>query len=102
MYKGAEVSNRTMASAAIDMQSMRFTFSPDWFIDGYLAGMDAYHWKVVDGNGDIHLIHKGSVMVSIGGDAPPLDELDADQRTLIEGIAGPFREHLLKTTQRKS
>ena len=97
--RGAVVSRKTIALAAIEERMVTFTLGPDWKINGFVCGMDDYHWKVVDGGGNVHLIHKSQAVVTIpSGDAVvdnSLSDTSAwtdEQRAMLRPIIAPFKE----------
>lgn len=90
--QSAKTSDRTIFFAAANRLPVTFMFSETWTVTGYLAGMDSYHWKAIDTDGIVHLIHKTQAVVRIDESAMPWNLLDGDSRDVVEAVAGPFCE----------
>lgn len=92
--RGATVSRKTIALAAIEERMLTFSLGPDWKIRGFVCGMDDYHWKVVDAGGNVHLIHKGRAVVTIHSIQNSLDDegWSDEHRALLRPIIAPFKE----------
>jgi len=58
---GSYVSEKQMARAAIEGQLIKFKFTSGSAFEGYLSGMDAYNWLVVNKSGTTHIVHKTNV-----------------------------------------
>lgn len=87
------MSTKTLLSAAANALPVRFTFSQDWIVTGFLCGIDNFHVKVVEPSGEVHLIHKTHAMVTVLEGETPWTELeDETDRARIEAIAAPFRQ----------
>lgn len=76
-----------------------FTLGPSWQIHGFVCGMDDYHWKAVDADGNVHLIHKSQAVVTIVAPDAMGDNTLSDttawtdeQRALLRPIIAPFKE----------
>jgi hypothetical protein len=54
-------------------------------VEGWICGLDAFHWGVVDSSGRVYLIHKSVPSLQIGA-ACEMPELAAK-------IAGPFQSY---------
>lgn len=69
-------------------------------VNGYVAGMDDFHWKVIDDqiNDDdergVVLIHKSAPLVKIHSKPSLHDEGDFDS---LEKILAPFRAYVMQT-----
>lgn len=87
---GSAMSTKQLARTAIDgrLVTFRFPFGGET-VQGYLCGMDDFHWMVITAQGEKHLIHKGSASVihlsdvSTYSDEPLFEQL--------ETIVAPFR-----------
>lgn len=91
---GAHMSSMQLARTVIEGQRVVFTTTAAT-IDGYLCGMDDYHWMVVQATGEVVLVHKAQTpVVTIKSVKTYQDE---DRREVLEKIIGPFREHVAKT-----
>lgn len=94
------MSTKTLLKAAANALPVRFKFTQDWAVTGYLCGLDNFHIKVVESSGEVHLIHKTHAMVTVLEDGTPWPELeDEDDRARIEAIAAPFRQYAEKNAQ---
>lgn len=83
------MSSKQMAAAVLSGRKVTFTFlSGADPIEGYLAGMDDFHWFVVTSTGVKHLIHKTTVYVTISDEDTYATE---PQREALDKIVGPFR-----------
>ena len=88
------MSSKQMAYAANAGSRLSFHFGGHEVVQGYLCGMDDYHWlvaEVTEADRVItHLIHKGSVRrVQIHREDRLCDE-PAHVKAEIDGIGGPF------------
>lgn len=88
------MSTKQMAYAALGGRLLRFHLS-DAVINGYLVGMDDYHWLVaqVDEDGkDIHtdLLHKGSVTRVRISREDSLSNEDLTIKAAVQSIGGSF------------
>jgi hypothetical protein len=95
----ANTSTNTMRKAAANGSLLVFR-GPSWEIRGYLCGMDDFHWKVVDIDGTVSLIHKSQASVSIY-EAHTIEDLDTEDRETVQGIAGSFRQHCSHRDEKK-
>ena len=85
------MSSRQLARTVLDGRLLRFSLTSGSAIEGYLCGMDDYHWMVVTSSVEKHLIHKGATThVTLLDASYDTEEKHAD----LEAIVGPFRRHL--------
>lgn len=87
------MSTKQLARTVLDGKRLRFRVPADNlhhpFLEGYLCGMDDFHWMIVTPEGHTHLIHKGSASVITIGDEPAY--ADEDRHDELEKLVGPFR-----------
>jgi hypothetical protein len=87
------VSDRELARTVKDRKIVHFFFSFDSksssTITGFVCGWDSYHWKVVSPDGQVHLIHKGSLPLITIGDRQSLSDV-------VEQVVQPFRRVVLE------
>lgn len=84
------MSSKQLARTVVDGRKIALSLPyPQDKVEGYLAGMDDFHWLVLDPNGQQHLIHKGSASRITLADEPTYQ--DEPERELLERIVGPFR-----------
>lgn len=53
-------------------------------VSGWVCGMDDYHWGVVDGKGDVHLVHKSSSIT--------ITRESVELPSEAEAVVAPFRD----------
>lgn len=87
--QGSAVSTKELGRAAVEGRRLILTFTSGARVEGYLAGMDDYHWKIVDPDGGVLLIHKSAPEIIRISDAD-LDQ--AENATEIKAICDPFRK----------
>lgn len=89
--KGAAMSTKQMARTVQDGKKVHFRWHPDADgIEGYLCGMDDFHWMVVTPEGRTILVHKGSApIIDIATEATLHDE---PGRAALEAVITPFRK----------
>lgn len=54
-------------------------------VEGWICGMDAFHWGIVSANGDVTLIHKSAPSLRIG------DSIEMTE--LARKVAEPFQRY---------
>lgn len=62
-------------------------------ITGWVMGMDAYHWGVVDSIGRVHLVHKSNTLTIT---PTLLDQAPEYARTMVEPVVAPFRDTVMR------
>lgn len=88
--RGSEASDRQVHFAVKDGRHVTFRMDgPYPPLNGYVIGVDDYHWVVLDREGATHLVHKSCQWVTIG--RPMLDSESEE----IRAAATPFRERVL-------
>lgn len=92
---GSEMSAKQLARTVRDGRLVSFRFPTSEVIEGYLCGMDDFHWLVVTPAGSKHLIHKGSASIIDLSDHPSYS--DEPNRPELERVVAPFREHVEET-----
>jgi hypothetical protein len=85
------MSSKQMARTVLDGKKVTFDFGFT-SVEGYLCGMDDFHWMVVTPEGQQHLIHKGQTPLISFSSQPTYD--GEPQRRTLEKIIGPFRSRL--------
>jgi len=91
------LSTKQLVRTVLDGRILRFSFSVDHAIEGYLCGMDTYHWMIVSPDGHKHLIHKSKAsLVTLGSISYSAEDNHVD----LEKIVGPFRDWVKKTFNR--
>ncbi len=86
---GSEMSSKQLARTVIDGRILTFHLLTGDSINGYLCGMDDYHWMIVTTDGGKHLIHKGAAALIKIASEPTYDEKHRSES--IEEIILPFR-----------
>lgn len=100
--RGATVSRKTIALAAIEERRVTFTLGPGWTVDGYLCGMDDYHYKVVQPGRVVSLVHKAHAVVTIYEDGQTLRDLSQEEQDELRPIIVPFKEAMEADRRRSS
>lgn len=85
---GSHFSDRQIASAVKDGHALRVVLPNGDAIEGWVFGVDNYHWGIVDAGGSTHLVHKSAPCVSV------LDWLTMPPT--LEEIVGPFRDYVMR------
>lgn len=87
---GATTSNKQLARTVVDGRLVTFHLPGGLEpITGYVCGMDDFHWMVVTGTLEKHLIHKGAApLITLSDESTFASEHD---RESLEGVVGPFR-----------
>lgn len=86
---GSAMSTKQLARTAIDGRLVSFRFPFGSTVQGYLCGMDDFHWMIVTSQGEKQLIHKGSAsVIHLAEESTYTAEPLVDD---LEKIVGPFR-----------
>jgi hypothetical protein len=85
------MSSKQLARTVVDGKRVRFTTSAAVAVEGYLCGMDDYHWMVVTPGAEVVLVHKSAPLIEIGVAGMYASEPNLDT---IEKIVRPFRDSL--------
>lgn len=93
--KGASMSSKQLARTVLHGRLLTFRLLTGDSITGYLCGMDDFHWMVVTGEGQKHLIHKASAGLITLADTASFEE--EPLRDELEKIVGPFREFVQRS-----
>lgn len=91
--RGASMSTSQMTYAALDTRRVTAHIMPEFTIEGYLAGMDDFHWLIVDTDGGLTLVHKSAPVVRIARGSTYDEETEA-ARCLMDPILQPFIKSL--------
>lgn len=89
---GSSMSDKQLARTVIDGRMLTFRLSDGSQIDGYLCGMDDFHWLVVTETASKFLIHKGRVLYVLLYDFSAFSE--ESNFDALEKIVKPFRERV--------
>ena len=89
------MSSKQIARSVLNGHLVTFAYERMPPVIGYVAGMDEYHWLVLDPtSGKRRLIHKGlSPIIEIEESSSYL-ELDVDHLRRLEEVLAPFRRKL--------
>lgn len=86
---GSHMSTKQLAHTVKEGRKVVFHFPYEERIEGYLCGIDDYHWMIITPEGQVHLVHKGSVAVI---DLPFEKSYESEEKLeTLEGVVGPFR-----------
>jgi len=90
--RGSNFSDKQVAQSVKDRTPVRVTLVDESVVDGWIYGMDDFHWGIVDTTGDTYLVHKS---------APVLQFLSYPVLTGEEGSAvtdktEPFRDYVMR------
>lgn len=91
--RGSNFSDKQVAQSVKDRTPVRVLLADEYFVDGWIYGMDDFHWGIVDTAGDTHLVHKS---------APTLQFLSypvlkpGEGGSVIEKTE-PFRDYVMRT-----
>lgn len=92
---GSRMSTRQMVKTVMDGRLVTLALVNGQQVDGYLGGMDDYHWLIVRPDAEVVLVHKAAALtVTFAKDCRYVRENHHDA---IEKIVGPFREYVAKT-----
>lgn len=83
------MSSKQLARTVLDGKKVTFRFTSGEMVEGYLCGMDDFHWMVVTSEGRKHLVHKGSASIIDLADDPSY--ADEENHSSLEQVVGPFR-----------
>lgn len=87
------MSTKQLARTVADGRMVSFTTSTGDVVEGFLCGMDDFHWMVITPTLNQVLVHKSAPKIEIGP-ASYLDPEHDTNRTAMEGIIRPFRAAL--------
>jgi hypothetical protein len=88
--RGSHFSDKQIAQTVKDGNAVDFTLLGGSRVQGWVFGMDDYHWGVVDASGGTHLIHKAA--------AAKVSILDATHMPrAVQDVVGPFRDYVTRT-----
>lgn len=87
---GSAMSTKQLARTVFDGRKVTFSFPPSQVcIEGYLCGMDDFHWMVITPGGKKHLIHKGGAsVISLSDESTYANE---PRLVELESVVAPFR-----------
>ena len=94
--RGSSVSSKQLAYGTLKGHMAEFT-TPVGVVQGYLCGMDDFHWLVVTPEVDIILVHKAQATLvnthfkPLGIESPYASEPRYEE---LEQIVGPFRRYV--------
>jgi hypothetical protein len=90
------MSSRQLATTVVEGRMVTFHFLSDALdpIEGYLCGMDDFHWMVVTPLNEKHLIHKSAARVDLHSESTYGDE---DMYSYLEEVVSPFRDFVERT-----
>lgn len=84
------MSSKQLARTVLDGRRLTFRLNSGAEIEGYLSGMDDFHWMVVTPDGQKYLLHKGSTaLIALGDESTYKTE---PLHFEMEKIVRPFRE----------
>lgn len=86
---GSEHTRKQIAYTVLNGQQITFFVGDGREIDGYVYGMDDYHWSVVSDDGQQYGVHKSSSFRI--HKAHTFDDIPEDQRKSLEALVLPFR-----------
>lgn len=86
---GSGMSSKQLARTARDGKLLTFHLATGETIQGYLCGMDDYHWMIVTTDAVVHLIHKGgAILIDIASTSTYSDKHSSPE---LDKIIAPFR-----------
>lgn len=84
------MSSKQLARTVLDGRRLTFRLTSGTEVEGYLSGMDDFHWMVITPQGQKYLLHKGSTaLIALADEATYKDEALFSE---MEKIVRPFRE----------
>ena len=84
------MSSKQLARTVLDGRRLTFRLTSGAEVEGYLSGMDDFHWMVVTSQGQKFLLHKGSTaLIALGDESSYKDEPLYYE---MEKVIRPFRE----------
>lgn len=91
--RGSAMSSKQLARTVVHGRKVSFQFPSGQVIEGYLCGMDDFHYMVVEPvTGQKHLIHKGGACIITLADE---STYDVEPRFAdLERVVAPFREYV--------
>jgi hypothetical protein len=90
--KGSAMSSKQLARTVLDGRRLIFRLTSGVEVEGYLSGMDDFHWMVVTTEGQKFLLHKGSTaLIALGDESTYKSE---PLHYEMEKIIRPFREFI--------
>lgn len=89
---GSAMSSKQLARTVVHGQKIRFTTATGDHVEGFLGGMDDYHWMVVTDDASVVLVHKSAPLIEINTHGQSYDM--HPNHTDIEKIVRPFRTSL--------
>lgn len=88
------MSSKQLARTVLDGRLLTFRLTSGAEVEGYLSGMDDFHWMVVTPTGQKYLLHKGSTaLIALAEDCVYADEPKLNQ---LEKVVRPFREFIAR------
>lgn len=90
---GSTMSAKQIAQTVKDGRRVVFTTAVGE-VDGYVGGMDDFHWLVVTPDAVRHLVHKSACLVTLSNVSTLWDEELVD---VIDKVVAPFRQWVLRT-----
>lgn len=88
--RGSTASDKQIWRAVAEERFVRFhSFSDYPPVDGWVMGLDDYHYVVAQGDGSVLLVHKACPVVTITGNTLA-DQTPAVQKR-VRSLTGPFR-----------
>jgi hypothetical protein len=86
------MSSKQLAKTVLDGRRVTFRFPSGEMVEGYLCGMDDYHWMVITSEGKKHLVHKGSASII---DLADINSYSGERKhSDLERVVGPFRRFM--------
>lgn len=86
---GSEMSSKQLAWTVVDGRLLTFHLLNGDSINGYLCGMDDFHWMIVTVGGKKHLIHKAAAALIDIASEPTYGE---HRSSALEEVISPFRQ----------
>lgn len=90
---GAKISTKEFERAAYEGRRVTLRRNESIERQGYVAGMDDYHWKLVDVTGAVALFHKALWPEVYFSPHPTLDSEPEDVRNHVIEVSQSFRKH---------
>lgn len=89
--RGSSFTDKQIWFAVAHDRPVEVTFPDGSTLEGWVCGMDDFHWGVCHGSGQVTLVHKSVPKVSI------LDgEMYGPVPDLIEQVVAPFRDSVMR------
>lgn len=88
-------SDKQIAHTVKDSQAIEVTLPSGDSVVGWVYGMDAYHWGVIDQAGVCHVLHKTGASFRIHDLV--IEDLPEDRSKVIEATTRSFRAYVMRT-----